>query len=1245
MAKILIVDDRPSNRLFLTTLLGYGGHQLLEAADGAAALELVRSGHPDLVITDILMPTMDGYELVQRIRADPDAAPTPVIFHTATYSAAQAEALAKTCGVTKVLSKACDPQTILAAVNQALGICEPPALPHAARDPGAGATRPADDTMSLFSADLEDVRLGFENIVSGSATPRAGRDAIKDLSKKFAQNVASMQRVTTRLSALIEVGMEMMSERDPARLVELFFAAACDLIGSDYAAIGMLDESAREIRHAFAKGFDAALLRGDNGRKGLLETLLSGRALLRKPNANATAGIEGLPKGHPEVRDLLGLPVSLSNRTYGWIYFAGRQGQSGFSDEDVRIASVMTRKLALLYENAMLYDTVQRHAAKLQIEASERKLAVRSLRESDLRFRQLAENIHQVFFLINPAGTQILYVSPAYEDIWQRSTSSLYENPQSWTDPVHPDDKARVLASFEQMENTGRLDYEYRIARADGSLRWIHARGFPIRDDAGEIYRIAGIAEDITDRKRAAEELRESERRFSDMLENVELVSLMLDREARITYCNDYLLRLTGWRREEVTGRNWFELFIPPENTPSKDVHAALLAESSIARHHEDEILTRSGERRLIRWNNSVLRSGARNVVGTASIGEDITGQKRAEIKIRGLNRVYAVLSGINALIMRVRDRDELFREACRIAVEHGQFKMAWIGVVDRSAMTIVPIASAGAEPEFLTLVKDRFSLREDVPMGNTMSARAVREKKAIVSNEIRSDAKVLLAKERIGRGISSMAVLPLLVLNDAVGVLALYAGETGFFDDDEMKLLLELAGDISFALEHIEKTERLDYLAYYDSLTGLANQSLFLERLEETLHSVHDEGRKKAVYVLDIERFKSINDAFGRQAGDELLKQLAKRLVEIGRGDASRFARVGADRFAIAAPAMDNLEQVGRYTEERFDAAFRAPFQVGGEDLRVSVRMGVAVFPDDGADADELLRNAEAALKKAKAAGERYLFFTQAMTEHIAERLSLENKLRQALEKDEFVLYYQPKVDPVTRNILGVEALIRWQSPELGLVPPMDFIPLLEQTGLILEAGAWALRRAALDHRGWVEAGLRAPRVAVNVSPIQLAQRDFVGIVEQALIEGVAPTGIDLEITESLIMVDIQGNIEKLNAIRALGVSIAIDDFGTGHSSLAYLARLPVATLKIDRSFVIGMLDDPNATTLIRTMISLAHSLRLTVVAEGVETEEQEKMLHLLGCDQMQGYLFSEPLPLEGMTALLQRTPGAGGG
>jgi diguanylate cyclase (GGDEF)-like protein len=609
-----------------------------------------------------------------------------------------------------------------------------------------------------------------------------------------------------------------------------------------------------------------------------------------------------------------------------------------------------------------------------------------------------------------------------------------------------------------------------------------------------------------------------------------------------------------------------------------------------------------------------------------------VENRSAAEARIKNLNRIHAMLSRINALIVRVRVREELFRESCRIAVEAGEFRMAWIGVVDREADMVRPVASDGDVRDFFDVAP--LELTRSGPAGHALTGRAVREMKPVVSNDVANDPQRMLKKELAERGINSLAIIPLIVEKVAVGVMALYAAETGFFDAEEMKLLGGLADDIAFALAHIETAEKLDYVAYYDVLTGLANRTLFNERLTRHLRLAGHE-RGLALVLLDLERFKTVNDSLGRHSGDELLKQVARRLAHCA-GDPGRVGRLSGDHFALMIDGT-HADEVARAVEYQVRACFGEAFRLeSGAELRVSVRGGIALSPRDGSDFETLHRNAEAALKRAKASGDRLVFYAGHMTEKVAERLTLENQMRLALDRSEFVLHYQPKVDLESRRIEGVEALIRWQSPGLGLVPPMDFIPLLEETGMILEAGAWAMRRAALDHRGWVERGLAAPRISVNVSAIQLRKRDFVDTVQAALAEDAEHPGLDLEITESLVMEDIEENIRKLTAVRDLGVSIAVDDFGTGYSSLRYLAMLPVQTVKIDRSFIVTMLKEPSTMTLVSMIISLAHSLRLKVVAEGVDSEQQAVVLRALKCDQMQGYLVSRPLPLAELSALL---------
>jgi diguanylate cyclase (GGDEF)-like protein len=610
-------------------------------------------------------------------------------------------------------------------------------------------------------------------------------------------------------------------------------------------------------------------------------------------------------------------------------------------------------------------------------------------------------------------------------------------------------------------------------------------------------------------------------------------------------------------------------------------------------------------------------------------VPREYTRRTGAEHELRRLNRLYAMVGGINALGIRARDRDDLFTSACRIAVEDGEFEMAWIGIVDPSQTRIVPIASAGIDEETRAAIEDLFSGSEGALQGSTLSARSIREKTAVVCNDLSNDETFLFERMYAKVGVRSIAMLPLIVSGSAIGVFVLYTTKLEFFDSPGLTLLTELASNIAFAIDHIEKQERLDRFAYYDVLTGLANRSLFLDRLTQHMLSAVIAGQRVGVFLIDLERFKKFNDKLGRQAGDLLLKQVAEWL-EQNAGSINVLARVGPDQFAMVLPEVTYHGDLAQQLEGMIAAFLIHPFIVNDVAYRIAARVGAAVFPEDGTDADTLFKNAEGALKKAKVGRDRYLFYAQKMTETMTGSLSIENRLRLALEREEFVLHYQPKVSLVSGRLTGAEALIRWNDPDIGLVPPARFISVLEETGLIHEVGRWALHRAIEDHQRWRRAGFASPpRIAVNVSPLQLRDHKFVAEIEEAVRTAPnAAAGLELEITESLIMENVEHSIVSLLAIRALGITIAIDDFGTGFSSLSYLAKLPVDTLKIDQSFVVDMTAGSAGATLVSAIINLAHAMKLKVVAEGVETEEQSRQLRLLHCDEMQGYLFCKPVP-----------------
>jgi diguanylate cyclase (GGDEF)-like protein len=611
-------------------------------------------------------------------------------------------------------------------------------------------------------------------------------------------------------------------------------------------------------------------------------------------------------------------------------------------------------------------------------------------------------------------------------------------------------------------------------------------------------------------------------------------------------------------------------------------------------------------------------------------VARDRNERKGAEDRLKRLNRLYAMVTGISTAMVRVRDRADLFKRACQSAVEHGEFDMAWIAVIDRHENRIVPVAWAGQDEPGMSVIKGHFASSEGTLQGKTLAARAIRENAPVISNDVQSDDSLIFGKMHAQSGVRSLAVFPLIISGSAVGVLALYTNKPEFFDAAGLLLLTELAGNVAFAVDHLERQEKLDRLSNYDTLTGLANRRSFLERVAQHMRIAADAGHKMAVFLVDLERFKKLNDSLGRPAGDALLKQVAEWLAQNAEND-NLVARLDADHFAVALPKVMYEANVARVLEKTLAAFMKHEFSLNDAVYRMAAKIGVAVFPDDGTDADTLFNNAEAALKKAKASRDRYLFYAQKMTETVALSLGIENRLRRALEREEFVLHYQPKVSIVSGKLTGAEALIRWNDPVSGLTAPARFIPILEETGLIHDVGRWALRKAIEDYQRWRNNGLPAVRIAVNVSPLQLRNQNFVAEIQQAVsVAAGAAAGLQLEITESLIMQDVNHSISSLLAIRELGVTIAIDDFGTGFSSLNYLTKLPVDTLKIDRSFVVEMVSAMGGLTLISVIINLAQALKLNTVAEGVETEEQLRQLQSLGCDEMQGYLFGKPVPVE---------------
>ena len=450
---------------------------------------------------------------------------------------------------------------------------------------------------------------------------------------------------------------------------------------------------------------------------------------------------------------------------------------------------------------------------------------------------------------------------------------------------------------------------------------------------------------------------------------------------------------------------------------------------------------------------------------------------------------------------------------------------------------------------------------------------------------------------------------------------------------DGEVNGVMAIVADIT---ERKQAEEKIHYLAYNDTLTGLPNRVSFEERLNEALTRGESSQQPLAVMFLSLDRFKKFNDTLGHIVGDQLLRNVSERLSASMR-DGDAIARFASDEFAFLLTRAKTADDAAEMAQ-KFQNILEAPFTVDEQELYVTASIGIGLYPHDAVDAQDLLKNAGAALYRAKQqGGNNFQFYTADMNERALKRLSLENQLRWAIERKEFKVYYQPQVSITTGQIVGMEALVRWQHPEMGLVSPAEFIPLAEDTGLIAPIGEWVLRSACAQTRLWHDCGFNSLRVAVNLSPRQFQQPDLLLVIETTLKEtGLRPDCLELEVTESSVMKNTESAIKTLSELKAMGIKISIDDFGSGYSSLGYLKHLPIDVLKIDQSFVRDMTTAPNDAAIVMAIIQLAHSLQLKVTAEGVETEDQLRFLRLLRCDEMQGYLFCRPVPVESFEQIL---------
>ena len=618
---------------------------------------------------------------------------------------------------------------------------------------------------------------------------------------------------------------------------------------------------------------------------------------------------------------------------------------------------------------------------------------------------------------------------------------------------------------------------------------------------------------------------------------------------------------------------------------------------------------------------------------------DDDLGTTRA--KLIRLTRLYAMLSRINRTIIRVDDAEELYNAACQIAAEDSSLSFTWIGLLDAQTQTVVPVSHAGSFPDLMHL-----QIRVDASAeGRGPFGVAIREGRPCVINNVLADPRTLPWRPKMREAkTNSLASFPLRLENTVVGVLEIGAYDLDYFQEMEINLLAEVADDISFALKVLRRNElrlageaKLHYLAYYDSQTGLPGRNLFETRFAAacSASSMPESGTlMQAILVVRLCRYYEVLHVLGPEAGAAIARAVGGRLE--AHLPTAWVARLSEAEFVFMLERQDDkaaLEKTGRLIRELIAEGIR----VNEQEVFMDPSVGIALYPQHGTTSEVLKAAQTAAGDTPYDSGSTCRFFVAEMDRGSRRRLDMDTALRRALMRDEFVLHYQPQLDLVSGEVVGAEALLRWQRPDHGLISPLEFIPLLEDTGLICEVGAWVIGEATRVCRRWQDAGLSPIRMAVNLSARQFRETDIRKVVRQALSDAkLEAQWLELEVTESVVLFQPDQVIRTMLDLNSDGVTHAMDDFGTGYSSLSYLQRLPVARIKIDRGFVSNVVANPNDAAIVRAVVGMAHSLGMSVIAEGVETETQLGYLRGIGCEEMQGYFFSRPVPENAFASLL---------
>ncbi|MDO8612508.1 MAG: PAS domain S-box protein [Dehalococcoidia bacterium] len=1043
--------------------------------------------------------------------------------------------------------------------------------------------------QELLGLDASFLALGSPEDLHPLAVSGVSRTAAEGFLRAGVESVAESMR--TKQPLPVAPAPPPQGGNEPGRWV-------CVPIVSLHSPIGVL---VLPTHHPSRQLKDRELLRGIGGALGLSLENLRQREELRKSEAHLRLMVEQMPAvlwtTDTELRFTSSSGGGLADLGLRPNQVLGMTLHEYFGTDDDEFLPIAAHRRALTGEMATyemdwgerafhshiepLRDAEGRVVGTIGValDITDRRLADEALRRREREFKALVENAPDCIARFD-SELRHVYVNPAVQRVLGMPPDEIIG--RSHPELGVPEELYSIWqTSLRAVFDTGEESViEFATPK---SAHYYQSRLVPEFAEDGSIETVLTITRDITEHKRAEEALRKSETNYRDLVENISEVIYAQDKDGRITYVSPVVEQIGGYSPQEVIGRPFTD-FIHPDDLPSL-VESFRRTVAGNPEPSEYRVLSKSGEVRWVRTSSRLVYEGDR-IAGLRAVLMDITDRKRMEEALRESETKFRTLAETVAAAAFIFQGTRMCYVNSAAEAQTGY---------SREELLTMDFWDV-IHPDFRDLVKKRGLARQ---RGEQVPARY----------EVK-----LLTKSGEERWVDFMA---------------------GTIEFEGQPAVLGTAFDIT---DRKAAEETIRHLAYHDGLTGLPNRTLFEDRLTVTLAQGRRKRRLAAVMFLDLDRFKVVNDTVGHAMGDRLLQSVAERLKALVR-DGDTVARVGGDEFTLLLPEVGRVKDAVEVAE-RILETLRQPWQVNGHEFHITTSIGIAMCPGDGEDAESLLRNADTAMYRAKDRGrDNYKLYAPAMNSKIAERLALENSLRHALERDEFVVHYQPQVNIETGRIVGVEALVRWQHPERGLVSPLEFIPVAEETGLIVPLGAWVLRTACAQNRAWQDAGLPPMRMAVNLSARQFQRRDLLDTVAGVLAEtGLPPQYLQLEITEGAAMQDVDLTLAILRELREAGVQISIDDFGTGHSSLSYLKRFPIDVVKIDQSFVQDLTVDPNDAAIASTIIVMAHALNLKVIAEGVETAEQLAFLRERDCDEMQGFLFSRPAPAPELDQMLRR-------